>query len=90
MIDKIKMNEKIIKCANYYISNNSTVRETAKQFGIGKSSVHIYLTKKLKSLNYSLYLQAKTILEMLPKLNLKELINCIVDTYDFNMKLINI
>lgn len=35
-------------------------------------------------------IKAKTILEMLPKLNLKELINCIVDTYDFNMKLINI
>lgn len=34
--------------------------------------------------------KVKTILEMLPKLNLKELINCIVDTYDFNMKLINI
>ena len=35
-------------------------------------------------------IKAKTILEMLPKLNLKELINCIVETYDFNMKLINI
>lgn len=77
MIDKIKMNEKIIKCANYYISNNSTVRETAKQFGIGKSSVHIYLTKKLKSLNYSLYLQAKTILEINKKESLSRAIRSI-------------
>ena len=71
------MNEKIIKCANYYISNNSTVRETAKQFGIGKSSVHIYLTKKLKSLNYSLYLQAKTILEINKKESLSRAIRSI-------------
>lgn len=76
MIDKIKINEKIIKCANYYISNNSTVRETAKQFGIGKSSVHVYLTKKLKLLNYSLYLQAKTILEINKKESLSRAIRC--------------
>ena len=74
MIDKTKINEKIIKCANYYVSNNSTVRETAKQFGIGKSTVHVYLTKKLKPLNYLLYVQAKNILEINKKESLSRAI----------------
>lgn len=29
----------------YFNENQSTVRETAKHFGISKSSVHLYLTK---------------------------------------------
>ena len=32
--------ERAIDIANYIIENNTTVRQTAKQFGISKSTVH--------------------------------------------------
>ena len=33
--------ERAISIANYIIENNATVRQTAKQFGISKSTVHV-------------------------------------------------
>ena len=36
--------ERAIDIANYIIENNSTVRQTAKQFGISKSTVHAEVT----------------------------------------------
>ena len=32
--------ERAINIANYIIDNNATVRQTAKKFGISKSTVH--------------------------------------------------
>ncbi|MBD5427196.1 MAG: hypothetical protein HDR38_06580 [Treponema sp.] len=32
--------------ANYIIENNATVRKTAKEFGLSKSSVHMVVTKR--------------------------------------------
>ena len=32
--------ERAIQIANYIIENNATVRRTAKEFGISKSTVH--------------------------------------------------
>mgnify|MGYP002423483018 CR=1 FL=1 len=37
--------ERAIDIANYIIENNATVRQTAKQFGISKSTVHMVVTK---------------------------------------------
>ena len=37
--------ERAVEIANYIIENNATVRQTAKQFGISKSTVHIDVTK---------------------------------------------
>ena len=37
--------ERAIDIANYIIENNATVRQTAKQYGISKSTVHIEVTK---------------------------------------------
>lgn len=37
--------ERAIEIANYIIENNATVRQTAKMFGISKSTVHIEVTK---------------------------------------------
>ena len=34
-----------IQIANYIIENNATVRQTAKEFGISKSTVHTVVTK---------------------------------------------
>ena len=37
--------ERAIQIANYIIENNVTVRQTAKEFGISKSTVHTDVTK---------------------------------------------
>lgn len=38
--------ERAVEIATYIIENNATVRQTAKQFGISKSTVHIDVTKQ--------------------------------------------
>ena len=37
--------ERAIAIANYIIDHNATVRQTAKKFGISKSTVHTVVTK---------------------------------------------
>ncbi len=37
--------ERAIGVANYIIEHNATVRQTAKQFGISKSTVHVVVIK---------------------------------------------
>ena len=37
--------ERAVEIANYIIEENATVRQTAKQFGISKSTVHMEVTK---------------------------------------------
>ena len=39
--------------AEYFIQNGNTIRSTAKQFGVSKTTVHKYFTKR--DLPYSLY-----------------------------------
>ncbi len=38
--------ERAINIANFIIESSATVRQTAKQFGISKSTVHIVVTKQ--------------------------------------------
>ena len=37
--------ERAISIANYIIDSNATVRQTAKNFGVSKSTVHTVVTK---------------------------------------------
>ena len=37
--------ERAVDIANYIVEQNATVRQTAKQFGISKSTVHMVVTK---------------------------------------------
>ena len=37
--------ERAVEITNYIIESNTTVRQTAKQFGISKSTVHMVATK---------------------------------------------
>ena len=53
----------IIDMANYILENQSTIRATAKEFNIPKSTVHHDLSVKLKYINFSLYKEVKTLLE---------------------------
>ena len=48
--------------AEFVINTGATVRFTANHFGISKSTVHKDLTYKLKSINKTLYLRVKEIL----------------------------
>ena len=38
--------ERAVSIANYIIENNATVRQTAKAFGVSKSTVHTVVTKQ--------------------------------------------
>ena len=47
----------------YIVENNTTARATASRFGISKSTVHKDVTQTLKTINRSLYLDVKSVLE---------------------------
>ena len=55
--------ERAIAIANYIIDHNATVRQTARRFGISKSTVHKDLSERLPAFNRPLYLQVKGILD---------------------------
>ena len=56
--------ERAIEIANYIIENNATVRQTAKAFGISKSTVHKDVTDRLMQINPSLARQARKVLDV--------------------------
>ena len=43
--------ERAIAIANYIIDHNATVRQTARRFGISKSTVHKDVTDRLEHIN---------------------------------------
>ena len=51
-----------ISIANYIIDNNATVRQTAKKFGISKSTVHKDVAERLLHINPALARQARVCL----------------------------
>ena len=53
----------IINLANYILDNQTTIRATAKHYGIPKSTVHHYLSVRLKYLNHKLFKDVKELLE---------------------------
>ncbi|CDD45728.1 sporulation transcriptional regulator SpoIIID [Firmicutes bacterium CAG:534] len=56
--------ERAIDIANYIIENNATVRQTAKQYGISKSTVHKDVTERLMQINPSLAREARKVLDI--------------------------
>ena len=53
-----------IEIANYIIDHNATVRQTARQFGISKSTVHKDITERLCHFNKQLAEDARKVLAM--------------------------
>ena len=51
--------ERAVAIANYIIDYNATVRQTARKFGISKSTVHKDVTDRLENINPSLAAQAR-------------------------------
>lgn len=56
--------ERAMEIANYIIENNATVRQTAKAFGISKSTVHKDCTDRLRQINPTLAREVRSILEI--------------------------
>ena len=56
--------ERAIEIANYIIQYNATVRQTAKQFGISKSTVHKDITDRVEHSNPQLARQVRSVLEI--------------------------
>ncbi len=56
--------ERAVEVANYIIESNATVRQTAKKFGISKSTVHKDVTERLTQINPSLASEARKVLDL--------------------------
>lgn len=56
--------QRAVEIANYIIETNATVRQTAKQFGISKSTVHKDVTERLSQINKGLANQARQVLDL--------------------------
>ncbi|MCI8965032.1 MAG: sporulation transcriptional regulator SpoIIID [Clostridia bacterium] len=59
----ISIEERACKLARYIIDTKDTVRGAAKQFGISKSTVHKDVSQRLKSINMTLYMEVRKILD---------------------------
>ena len=44
---RVQIEERAVEIANYIIDNGATVRQTAKQFGISKSTVHKDVSERI-------------------------------------------
>ena len=58
------MENRILSIAQYTIDHNSTVRSTAKKFGISKSTVHKDLVERLPQINHHLAAEVRSVLEI--------------------------
>ena len=56
--------ERAVEIAKYIIDCNATVRQTAKRFGISKSTVHKDVTDRLMQIDPALALQARSVLDV--------------------------
>lgn len=61
---KTYIEERAIEVANFIIGHGATVRETAKKFGISKSTVHKDITDRVEKLDPILAKDVRKILEV--------------------------
>lgn len=54
--------ERVIDIAKYVVRQKTTVRDTAKRFGVSKSTVHRDLRDRLPKINRSLYKEVDKVL----------------------------
>ena len=55
--------ERAIDVAKYILEKNTTVRQTAKTFGVSKSTIHKDVTERLEEINPTLAKEVKMVLE---------------------------
>ena len=56
--------ERAVKTAEYIIENKATVRQTARKFGVSKSTVHKDVTARLTRINPALANEARKVLDV--------------------------
>ncbi len=56
--------ERAMEIGAYIIKENATVRQTAKKFGVSKSTVHKDVTERLMQINPSLANEARRVLDV--------------------------
>lgn len=56
--------ERAVEIANYIVEEKTTVRQTAKKFGVSKSTVHKDVTERLLKINPALAGEARKILDL--------------------------
>ena len=56
--------ERAVEIAAYIIDNNATVRQTAKKFGVSKSTVHKDVTERLIQIRPMMAAKARKVLDM--------------------------
>lgn len=56
--------ERAVSIANYIIDYNATVRQTAKKFGVSKSTVHKDVAERLLYINPHLAAEARKVLDV--------------------------
>lgn len=56
--------ERAVELGNYIVEKKATVRQTAKKFGISKSTVHKDVTERLASIRPSLAERTREVLEV--------------------------
>ncbi|MDR1002186.1 MAG: sporulation transcriptional regulator SpoIIID [Oscillospiraceae bacterium] len=61
---KVTLDERAVLLGEYIVENNATVRSTAREFSISKSTVHKDVSERLKYLSPSLYAEVKTVLDI--------------------------
>jgi len=56
--------ERCVELGCYIVENQATVRAAAKQFGISKSTVHMDVSERLRSVQPQLYSQVRQVLDI--------------------------
>lgn len=56
--------ERAIELGEYILQNNATVRATARQFHVSKSTVHKDVAERLRAVNPQLYGEVRRVLEI--------------------------
>lgn len=59
-----QIEERAVEIAEYIVENNATVRQTAKQFGISKSTVHKDITERLLAIHPTLAEKTRLVLDL--------------------------
>ena len=61
---KSYIEERAVEVANFIIKSNSTVRETARKFGISKSTVHKDITDRVEKIDPEMARSVRKVLEV--------------------------
>lgn len=59
----IHIEDRVLEVAHYFLEKDTTIRETARVFGVSKSTIHTDLTSRLSKLNKHLYLEVRNLLD---------------------------